>query len=271
MDSIIRYSGSESGGPSYDLWRDAPLAPYSQGDFNVGCGIADDFMNFGMLVASNVGGYAGYKSFEDTTATIKQLQGEAGGGIRFSTPASSGDNLEAWLQGGYTVGNPFVIVDATPKDLWYECRLRWNNIADDQLTTFAGLGEEGMAAADMAVDDTGVMADKDFIGFHRINSDGDAIDFSFKKAGQTVQKPVTGLQTLVADTYYNFGFRYEAASKKIHVFVDGVKKADFVTAAETAAATFPDSQYMHVLAGAKSGADALNNFDMKWWRCFQAY
>lgn len=225
----------------------------------------DDFLNAGGAVATNVGGWSGYKTYEDTGGSILQLATSADGVLRFSTAAT--DNNECWLQSGYSAGTLGVISDTAGSDkmLAFECRIAVGQISDDY-NVFVGLGEEALAAAN-TITDAGALADKDLIGFNVLEADGDALKFVWRKAGQAVQTLAT-VQVPVAATFYNLGFIYDPtapSSRRITVYVDNVEQTTYGTAANIAAATFPDGEELAFLAGIKTGAAANKTLDIDSW------
>ena len=62
-------------GPSPTLWA---KCPDNYRDWNVAISLEDDFTTAGGLVASNVGGWGGYKTYEDTGGSISLLEGTLG-------------------------------------------------------------------------------------------------------------------------------------------------------------------------------------------------
>lgn len=242
--------------------------------------IADDFLSFGGTVATNVGTYSnGYKSYEDNSNTITQVATEVGGVLRFTGAAA--DNNESWLQSGYSTGVLGKISDTAGSDklMIFEARFRVSSVVDDVCSLFLGLTEEGLAAQNTKVDDTGVFADKDRIGFETVHTNGGttgtnaALNFIYEKAGQTAQTLISGVKTLVADTWYKVGFVYDPAaeaSKRIRVYVDNVEQSTYVTATQIATATFPDGEELAFLAGMKAGTATASNLDLDWWAFYQA-
>lgn len=236
--------------------------------------IGEDFEAFGLstAVSSNVGRYAGRGgqavSYEDTSFSLA-VRSERGGVLRFSHGT---DNEEASLQ-WCDDSAAFVISDTAGEDfaLAFEARVKFGSIANDVLGGFVGLAEEN-AAAHNFIADAGTMVDKDFIGFHRLEGDGDAIDFIYKKNGQTQQSLISDMATIAADTYVKLGFLYDPeadASERITAFVNGVPQSTKVTAALIAAATFPDGEEMSPIAGVKLATGSAHTMDMDWIACVQ--
>ena len=230
----------------------------------------DDFLNFGAIAAATnaSGGYAGYI---DTGNTIKALATASGGVVQFLTDGT--DNDECWLTTGGNSGVLGAISDTAGSDKLtiFEARVRFGQIGNTY-NAFVGCSEEGLAAAD-TVTDAGAMADKDFIGFAVLEADGDALKFVYRKAGGAMQTVFTYGTALAASTWYNLGFVYDPvapASQKIKVFINNEEQNTYVTAANIAAATFPDGEELALLAGIKNGGAAASSLDVDLWAFYQA-
>jgi hypothetical protein len=235
----------------------------------------DDFMSFHGLLTSTAGDYeGGYKSYQDSGNTISQVADKKGGVLKLYLDAT--DNDEAWLQSCGSSGVLGAISDTAGDDhlTVFECRFQISSVADDVAATFLGLAEEGCAAADTKVDNTGVLADKDYIGFNTVHTNSGtagtnaAMNFVYRKSGQTAQTKIATLQTLVANTWYKMGFVYdplEPTSRRITVYVDNVEQSTYVTGTNIATATFPDAEEMAFLAGLKAGSAAASSLLIDWW------
>lgn len=232
-----------------------------------------DLRMFGktFAVASNVGRYncerAHYLSYEDTGDTIAQIETNRNGAVVITSAAT--DNNESWLQPGDTK-SVCGIISTTAGDnkmLAAEFRVKIGVLAETGF--FMGLSEEGLAAADTLVDDTGALASKDMIGFHcPMHATAPVINFVWRKAGQTAVTLISTLKTVVADTYYNLGFVYDPTapdSRKITVYLDNAEQTTYGTAAQLALATFPNGEELNVLMGQKVGAAAAKTTTIDSW------
>jgi hypothetical protein len=207
----------------------------------------------------------GYNYYLDTATSACGIAGDAtslDGICRITTGAT--DNHEGWIQAG-AGGNLALFTATNPQKMWFEARL-----STAQITTtsnyFVGLGEENLAAAD-TITDAGAMADKDWIGFFALEAASQTLNFGYKKAGQTAQTIIAGLQTMVANTFYKVGFSYDPmapAAQRIKVWLNGVVQTTYVTAANIAAATFPLEQKMAPLFGVKNNNAAVSAA-LDWW------
>ena len=235
--------------------------------------IGSDLRAFGktFAVASNVGRYncegCHYISYEDTGDAIAQIATDRNGAVTFTSAAT--DNNESWLQPGDTASVMGLISDTAGDDkmLAFECRVKLGQLAET--AGFWGLSEEGLAAADTLVDDTGALASKDFIGFHvAAHATAPEIDFVYRKAGQTAQVLIDALKVVVADTYYNLGFIYDPkadTTKRITIYLDNAEQTTYVTGTQIAAATFPDGEELQPLFGQKVGAAAAKTTTLDSW------
>ena len=203
--------------------------------------------------------------YYDTGNNIRKAADEPYGAVSFISDTS--DNDEQWFQTGGNAGGsillnkrtntngcPFVAMDACFKT---------NSVVDDVTSLFIGVGEEGMAVANTKVDDTGVMADKDFLGFGTVHTNGGTTGTNaklaviYKKNGQTQQTVIAVLATLVADTVYRVGFtRFPSVhpdTRGITFWYNNSRQKVGVTETALAAATFPDGEEMAPLIGRKNG------------------
>lgn len=216
-----------------------------------------NFMNgtpkFATTVSQN-----GMVTYQDTGVTI---QGSAvvDAGLEIAGNDADNDEGSITLDGG--TGASFVISDTAgvAKKLAFEAVFSKASVADDGLAFFLGLAEEGLAAADTLVDNTGEVASKDLIGFHCLQDDGDSLDIIYRKAGQAKQAVSDAHQAIAASTYYSLGMVYDpaaTAAEKIKFYINGVEQGVYVSATNIAAATFPDGEELTFLLATKVGSAA---------------
>lgn len=235
--------------------------------------IGSDLRAFGktFAVASNIGRYncenCHYLSYEDTGDAIAQIATNRNGAVTLTTAAT--DNNESWLQPGDTASVMGLISDTAGDDkpCAFECRFKIGVLAE---TAFAiGMSEEGLAAADSLVDNTGALASKDFIGFHcPAHASVATCSAVFRKAGQTMQTSISGLQVMVADTYYNMGFVYDPGkptANRITWYLNNAEQTTYVTGTQIAAATFPDGEELQPLFGLKAGESSAKTLTIDSW------
>jgi hypothetical protein len=264
------YENIAGEGPSTSIWWDCPILDMLR-DPNVGYFQQDNFLEFGQVAAADL--TTKYAVYADTGVILAPYK-ELGGGLEVS--GNDLDNDEGSITGQGNTGAPYRISDGTDeaRKLWFECRLKKASIADNALALFCGLSEEGTAVAEALVDNTGVCADKDRIGFSSVHAAGETLNAVYKKAGQTQQTIIAGIHTFVADTYVKLGFVYDPAAedtKKVTFFVNGVAQTTYITAALIAAATFPDAELLALHFATKVGASAESKAQLKWWRVAQLW
>ena len=256
-------SSAQTRGLSSRIWGRLPIKNWSVG-LGGGRFFFDDFMNHpAHISAQTIGNYASYIS---TGVTLKQAAGEATGAIEVA--GNDADNDEGSIISGGGAGG-MVALDATGAGrVAFECRFKKASIANNALGFFVGLSEEGSQGDNAMADNTGVIADKDFIGFHVLADDGDSLDFTWRKSGETVQVHAD-IATMAADTYMKMGFLYDPAhpaDKRIKIFVDnGVEESVYVTQTNLDAATFPDDEELSLLLATKVGTAAESKLQMDWW------
>lgn len=214
----------------------------------------------------------GLITLQDTGVTIQGDPTQAGvmqwGGM-------DADNDAGIITAAGNVGTSFVISDSDARELWYEISLKKSVVTDNSMAFFAGLTEEGMATATdtLLTTDSAALKDKDFIGFHVDQADGDSIDFVYNKAssgGVTVK--ISGLSAMVAATWIKLAFKYRPnapAARKIAVYVNNQVQSTYVTATNIAAATFPDGEELVPTIACKKGEATISTLDVRLWQCAQ--
>ncbi len=217
--SIIQYKAAThvvAGRPSPKIWADCPVVTFLK-DPGKGFHFFDDF--FEAPGATTVAGSRWY-SYIDSAGSFALSDSEKGI-LTFVTDFDD-DDITTIITGNNTTGlvTPANLSD---KKWWFETRFAVDNVDNDGTSFFLGLTEEGQAAnSKPATDDTGVINDIDHVGFRVAADDGNGLDFVWNLSGQTAQA-TESVQTLVAGTFYNVGFKYEPKDNKVHVFVDGVE------------------------------------------------
>ena len=271
------YKGSNYRALSPYIWSRVASNLMTPDGNDQGYFIGSDFRNFGKTTAvgSNIGRYADtsgpYLSYEDTSDTIAQLETNRNGEIVFTTAAT--DNNEDWLVPGGATSVMGVISTTAGSDklLAFECRFKIGVLAETGF--FIGLSEEGLAAANTLVDDTGALASKDMIGFHcPMHASIATCSFVHRKATQAAVTVISGLKTMVADTYYNMGFVFDPkkpTSQRITVYLDNAEQTTYTTGTQISAATFPDGEELLPLFGLKTGAAGVKTLTVDSWAFYQ--
>jgi len=255
-------------GRSAEMWADCPIADIMV-DSNVGVFIEDDFLNFSQHISDQ--DTQQYASYIDTGVTIKQLATAANFG-QIEIAGNDADNDEGVLATHGPIGT---ISDtaASAYKLWFETRVAKASITDEYLGMFVGLGFDDGNAVPLSkticlTDDEAELGAFSYIGFHVDLSDADALDFTYKAAGQTAVVTLAAAQTMAASTFYKVGFKYDPdaeAAKRIKIYVDGVEQTTYVTATNIAAATFPDAEELGFVWATKVGEASEVKAQMDWW------
>ena len=227
-----------------------------------GYGVFHDFMTT-----------AGVTTFLDTGVTARLL-GSAGVGeggvLRILHDTTANDEGHFGITDGY--GGQFNFSSTTPLSLAFEARFRVSSVANTTLPFFVGLGAPGLVATGQMDDTTGELADKDFIGFQTLCAAGATMLTSYKKNGQTKQAPTGNNTTIVADTWYKVGFRFNPGAtddKRLIFYVNGVALPTEVTATNFAAATFPDDVPLCPVVLTQNDGAAANHISVDWIAAFQ--
>lgn len=250
---VMRQGADTSAGYSVRLWADCPILAFLEQPGR-GFIMRDDFVHTNITTAGQ------YQIVTDTAFTI--LATEVGGVLR--QPLSATDNAEGYIGSNNDLGGAVKLVKG--KKLWWEARIRTSVITSGSL--IVGLAEETAIAANMMADtqtDAAIIdtSDFDFLGFLMADDTSTAeVDAIYRTAGNTAHTIHSDdTQTLVADTWYKFGMRYDGG-EIIRYYVDGVQKG---TDLDPDTTDVPDGEEMGFIFGAKSSTTAATNVDMDWW------
>ena len=262
MTSNVMHKGLSSRLLSPRIFGNLPIK-----NFSVGLGgryFFDDFLNHpAHISAQTIGNYATYI---DTGVTLKQSATEATGALVIA--GNDADNDEGSITTGGNQGGMVAIGATGSGRIAFEARLKSDTVAADDLAFFIGLAEEGLAAQNTLLDNSGELADKDFVGFRAKHDANSELDFAWEKSGQTIQEHAN-IHTMVANTYMKVGFLSDPinhpADKQIKLFVDGVEESVYVTQTQMEAATFPDDEELALLFAVKSGDDDEVAATLDWW------
>lgn len=255
--------------PSGAIWNNCPVAWFRENPHE-GYLFEPDLMNPDKY-ASGVS-KRGVISLQDTGVLIQGDPTQVG---VLTWNGMDADNDAGILAGAGGAGGSFLISDSDARELWYEISIKKESVGNNSIAFFAGLTEEGTAAATdtLLTTDSAALKDLDLIGFHVDQADGDSIDFVYNKAsagGVTVK--IAALSAMVADTWIKLGFHYRPlapTSKRITIFLNGQAQSTYVTGANIAAATFPDGEELIPFIGFKKGEATEADAWMRLWRVAQ--
>lgn len=259
--------------PSESIWGSFPMAEHLA---NPGKYFHwfDDFSVTPSLTSATtaVNRYA-YMSYIDTSNTIATLLTEKMLGVlRLSADATDNDSPTISLAGDSV---PVMISDTAGDDmpLWFEGRWRKSSVTDNQAAMFLGLTEETRCVDNgVLIDDTGVLADIDHIGFNVAHDNGEELNFAWVKSGQTDVELMAALDSLVASTWYKSGFRYVPSNdttKRIVVYQNQVEQSTYGTGTQISNAAFPDGEEQTFTCCLKTGEATAVTLDLDWVRLAQ--
>jgi hypothetical protein len=200
----------------------------------------DDFTSFVPVAAGAVASAGAYYGFADTGGSVV-VADEVGGAV---TASSDGDNEGASIA---RQAKPFQISRSHGK-LWAEFRFKSSTVADTKHGVFLGLIETISQSATVPIAAAGTLADQNFVGFHRLEGDGDQVDCVYKANGVTqvtVQADALGT-ALVADTYTKLGMIYNPADYKLKFYQNGLEIASYTVVA-SAGTDFPNDVRMGMI------------------------
>jgi hypothetical protein len=219
--------------PTWKIWKHFPMR-VGQDEPRKGYLFHEDFgADFPCVPTLNAAGQLkGFSTWLDTGATI------VGGGtanVSSVVVSTDGDNEACTLA---HISAPVRITKGSGRKVAFGVRVKFSAISDSKNGSFLGLFEGLTPTATSHIADAGTLADKNFVGFHRLEADGDAIDIVYKADGQT-QGSFTDTVVLVADTYVKLEFYFDG-DQSLSFWIDGVRytTAD-LGASVLGAATFP--------------------------------
>lgn len=264
--NIVQYKGDNSGaGPSPFIWGDCPTLEILD-DPGKGLHFFDNFMgvmqpvtNIADGAASNAGPYHCFTSDGGTILGVAV----AGGGINL---LSDGDDEGA----GIRLAGAAFLLTSLGKKFWFECRIKTSTIANTKHGIFVGLMENTALSATVPIAAAGSLADKNFVGFHRLEGDGDYFDTVYKADGVTQVSLQTDAVVLEADTYVKIGM---VAEKGVLTFLkNGVPLSTTYTLPNATGTDFPADITMNpVLSVLNATASTPGSTTAKWWRFAQLY
>lgn len=247
------------------IWDNIPWDQIEAGE-REGAVFFDDFKNMPDMGAADAKDTI-WATFVENTGTIKQGAANEDGEVILTTPA--GDNDQCYMATGGDTGGMFnFIKQATdvPHLIAFEARMQVSTLLG---SAFVGFAEEGLVVTDGLFDDNGVFTDKDYVGFSVVEATPTVLDFGHNKESGTDVKIVTGIHTLVADTYVKVGCLYDyrhSNAQQIKVFLNGVVNASYTTKTQIDDATnFPAGEEMVLFLGVKNVTD-IKNLTVDWVR-----
>lgn len=270
---IVRYAGNQAGntvnegpGPSPFIWSNFLNWEKYHGDRNKAVWFEDYFCDFAPVSAGAEANYGRYKGFADTGGSVVANTGVGGGAI-FS---SDGDNEGASIR---QPSFPFKI-SRTSGRFAFEAALKSSTITDTKHGIFVGLCEDAAFSATVPIAAAGTLADKNLVGFHRLEGDGDQLDSVYKADGVTqvsVQNDALPSDyVLVADTYVKVAMTFDPADYTFTWYANGLAFTTTKTIPSADGTDFPNDVNLGlVFAVLNATGTTPGNSTLRWWRAMQ--
>lgn len=256
-------SGDTTSKPSGQLWQGCPNFNEFLNDPSLGFCQEDDFSQFVDVPAAGEAPYGKYHGFADTGGTVASaMAADVGNTAVFS---SDGDNEGASIE---FPSKPFKISRNRGK-FWAECRIKTSTIADTKHgILFAAIATQTLSGT-VPIAAAGTLADNDFVGFHRLEGDGDEWDTVYKAGGVTQVTVAANAKTIVADTYQKLGMYFDGL-QTLSFWVDGIQLADTKTIPDDTGTDFPADVGLGLcLAVLNATGSTPGNTTVDWWRAAQ--
>ena len=210
------FSEDTTRGISPNIWKGFDLVKLRFG-FG-GWADFDDFTNGPVVAAAAEAQYGDYKGFASTGGTAAATAAR-GGVLTFS---SDGDDEGASL----AQRNTAYQIDLGLGAFAFEARFKTSTIADTKHGIFVGMLDAATLSATVPIAAAGTLADENFVGFHRLEGDGDKLDTVYKADGVTQVTVKEDAITLVADTYVKVGMVFDPSTKLLTFYKNGTPLAD---------------------------------------------
>lgn len=262
----------ETGSGLSGFWGDCPIARARENQ-RLGFGAFEDGLAVPRIVSSAniISGYVVHMTGTGDFGTTD----DPGGGLVLETGATGDNETSAQYGGGIADVGSYRISDTATeaRKLWFEVALEVDNVTLNQMSAFWGLLVGLNLSGDDILDDSHVfITTLDFIGFRKKAGDSNLVDVVYQADSGGVITLIDGDITLELNTIIRLGFKYDPsapASRQITFFVNGIPKLTYVTAANIAAATFPDAVMMQPTFIAKTNTTVATKLTLHNWGCFQ--
>lgn len=202
MDGVAQFGGTDTTRKySGTIWADCPIEAIRAGLVE-GFVWEKEFLTIPLVTPTTEAQYDDdLVAFSSTGGTMAMDTGEVGGGWK---GGSDGDDEGASIRQN---GQPAKI-NLSNGDLWFEAIVKTSTIADTKHGFFVGLIESVTLSATVPIAADGTLADKNLVGFHRLEGDGDKVDCVYKADGVSAVTVQADAGTLVADTYTKLGMKF---------------------------------------------------------------
>lgn len=268
--------------PSPTIWGRVPIDQILCGRAN-GIFQFDDFTDFPYITTPTIttqaaiGGKLGYKAFGSSGGTLVNSGKQWGEIVMTETDDNEGVSFA-------TIALPYKIERANAH-FACECRVKFNNIADNDTGFFFGLSGLVTLSATVPISATGTLVDGNFVGFHRREGDGDQIDTCFRAddAGSTVDavsyvdtdainsRNASSGSALVADTgsndsaaYIKLGMTFNCDTAEFVWYINGIPCPTKQTVQTAAGTVFPNDVPMGLIVALLCGSNNDSIVTLDW-------
>ncbi len=258
---------------SPNIWSDCKWSLIENGTRN-GVTFFDDFTKTPVLVTptittqANYGG--GWKAFGSSGGTIISGGGAEGGTLVMT---ETDDNEGVSIA---TIDLPFKIIRTYGK-FWFEARWKTSTITDNDSGIFIGAYEQQTLSAILPIVAAGTLADANFVGFHRLEGDGDQLDAVYKANTVTqvsaadILTTAIGTSALVADTYIKTGMKYNPNDYSFRFYINNIEISTSYTIPTAAGTDFPNDVFMGLCVAMLCGSSNDSILTLDWIRAAQEY
>ena len=245
MTNQVGYAGGGTGTedtsnkPSRNVWKGSPFKDIEDG-YKGGTAIFEKFEHGPTAPASTTttAGH-GWRISTGTAATVT-TDAAQGGGVILTTGAS---NVQTAMG---ALSQPFQITSGA-KDLWWEARVEFDLVADNEPSFFIGLGDSTVLSTTKPVDNDG----------------------TYKANG--VAEVVVGADavTVVATTAVKIGMHFDSGTNVLTFYKNGVALADTKTIPDGGGTDFTADVTLGLIAGGVSGSGNAGLMTISWIRACQ--
>lgn len=258
------------------IWGKVPI-PQIIAEPGFGIFMFDDFTNFPHITTPTItteaaiGGLLGYKAFGSSGGTLLSSGAQYGEVVFTEATDNEGVSLA-------TIGLPFKLIKGGD-NFAFESRQKFNTITDSRQGVFIGLCATQTLSATVPIAAAGTLADNNFVGFHKLEGDGDQLDTVYKADGVTqvsLQTDVvssanvaSGSSALVADTYIKTGMYFDGASGVLTFYINGLPLGTTKTLPTAAGTDFPNDVTMGLVAAMLLANSTSATMTMDYWGAAQ--
>ena len=274
LDGVGNAFGTASGrGPSPAVWADCPVLDYELNP-EAGMHYFDDFLD-GVTVAAAqsaaasaaLGTTGNFVAFTGATgaSVISTLTTNFQGEVKLESTTINESITLAYPKGAHTQG---IFELKLGKRFWFETRVSFVNTTNSKFGAFCGFAEQALVADNVLHNNSTpwALADKYYVGFQRLNADGDMLDTVFNNSDTGYITVGSDAVTIVAGAMKIIGIYCDGTN--VYFYADGVRLADSTTLATT---SFPVSQELAFYFSMVMGHGDTASMNIDWVKFAQEY